>query len=236
MSAIYMIRHGQASFGNHNYDQLSERGVLQSRLLAQYLQRIGFRCDAAYAGRMVRQQDTARETLDLYAREGLAFPPLTVDEAFNEYNSASIILSHVQELAREDQSLDQDMKQIYTDRKAFQRVFERIMLKWIAGEDRKEGLDTWEAFRDRVWGGLKRIMAAHGKGRTVIIFTSGGPISAALQLALGISDEQTLRIAWQIVNASITKFVYNEERISLAAFNQTAHLDLERDASLMTYR
>ena len=79
-------------------------------------------------------------------------------------------------------------------------------------------------------------MAAHGKGRTVIIFTSGGPISAAMQLALGISDEQTLRIAWQIVNASITKFVYNEERISLAAFNQTAHLDLERDASLMTYR
>jgi broad specificity phosphatase PhoE len=236
MSSIYMIRHGQASFGERNYDRLSERGVLQSRLLARYWAKIGFRCDAAYAGRMVRQQDTAREILDLYTKDGLPFPELIVDEAFNEYNSASIILSHVQDLAGEDPALERDLKRIYTDKRAFQRVFERIMMKWIAGKDRRNGLDTWEEFRNRVWGGLRRIMAIHGKGRTVVVFTSGGPISAALQLALGISDEQTLRIAWQIVNASITKFLYNAERISLAGFNETAHLDLERDRSLVTYR
>jgi len=31
-----MIRHGQASFGSTNYDLLSETGIFQSRILAEY--------------------------------------------------------------------------------------------------------------------------------------------------------------------------------------------------------
>ena len=33
MATIYLVRHGQASFGKENYDQLSPRGWEQGRIL-----------------------------------------------------------------------------------------------------------------------------------------------------------------------------------------------------------
>ena len=54
---------------------------------------------------------------------------------------------------------------------------------------------------------------------------------------MGLSDEETIRIAWKIINSSVTKFLYNnKERITMTGFNNTAHLDLERDPGLITYR
>jgi broad specificity phosphatase PhoE len=37
MSEIYLIRHGQASFGSDNYDRLSPLGVRQAQCLAKHL-------------------------------------------------------------------------------------------------------------------------------------------------------------------------------------------------------
>ena len=63
MSTIYMARHGQASFGQDNYDQLSEKGRRQSQILAEYLIRTGLSFDAVYSGDMVRQKDTVHEVM-----------------------------------------------------------------------------------------------------------------------------------------------------------------------------
>jgi len=48
VSVIYMIRHGQASFGQRNYDVLSPTGILQARVLAGYLVQTGTVFDALY--------------------------------------------------------------------------------------------------------------------------------------------------------------------------------------------
>ncbi len=40
MTTIYLIRHGQASFGKSNYDELSENGEAQATLLGQYFKQI----------------------------------------------------------------------------------------------------------------------------------------------------------------------------------------------------
>ena len=37
MSAVYLVRHGQASFGAADYDQLSALGEQQARVLGQVL-------------------------------------------------------------------------------------------------------------------------------------------------------------------------------------------------------
>ena len=41
MSVLYVVRHGQASFFTDNYDQLSPKGVEQSRLLGKYWKKSG---------------------------------------------------------------------------------------------------------------------------------------------------------------------------------------------------
>ena len=82
---------------------------------------------------------------------------------------------------------------------------------------------------------MNKVMTENGRGKTVLVFTSGGPISAAFQMATGISDAGTLRVVWHIVNTSVSTFVYSGEQISLTTFNNRAHLDLEKDSSLVTY-
>ncbi|MBW1898934.1 MAG: histidine phosphatase family protein, partial [Deltaproteobacteria bacterium] len=80
-----MIRHGQASFGKENYDQLSKRGVDQSRILAEYLFGLGLRFDVLYAGTMKRHLETAEEFTRLYEKHNIQYPELKIFEEFNEY-------------------------------------------------------------------------------------------------------------------------------------------------------
>ena len=236
MGILYMIRHGQASFGSANYDRLSERGLLQSRILAEHLLAVGLAPDALYSGAMERQRDTAAAMSTLFGEKGVLLPELRIERAFDEYSSREIILSYVEAAGEGDLALKADLARYGQDRKAFQRIFEKIVMAWVKGEYRKPGIATWEEFRERVQAGIARVIGENGRGRTIVIFTSGGPISAALQGALNLTNEETLRTAWQIVNSSVTKFLYNGERITLSAFNGTAHLALKRDPALITYR
>ena len=236
MSTIMMVRHGQASFGEKNYDRLSRRGREQSRVLAEYMIRIGLSFDAVYAGDMVRQKDTAHEILAIYRLQDRNLPELKVLSEFNEYSSRDIIMAHIHDAAGEDPDLKADLKYIYDDKKAFQRVFEKIMMRWISGEADKPGVVRWQDFCGRVRTGLCKVMGDNGRGKTILICTSGGPISAAVQTALELSDEKALRIAWQIVNTSMTSFVYNDERMALTSFNNASHLALLNDPAWVTYR
>jgi hypothetical protein len=45
-----------------------------------------------------------------------------------------------------------------------------------------------------------------------------------------------MRLNWQIVNTSISRYMYNKERITMAGFNSIAHLDIAGDPALITYR
>lgn len=236
MSTLYLIRHGQASFGTDHYDRLSDTGFVQSDLLARYLLNIDQNFDTVYAGEMKRQIDTAEKVLSRYREAGRAVPALQILPEFNEYDSKGILKALVRDIARDDPGMEVDMAHFYKDKKAFQRIFEKVILRWITGGKEIPGVTSWQDFRERVARGMSKVMAENGRGKTVLVFTSGGPISAAFQMATGISDAGTLRVVWHIINTSVSTFVYNAEQISLTSFNNRAHLDLEKDSSLVTYR
>jgi len=236
MSLLYLIRHGQASFGTDHYDRLSERGLIQSELLGRHLLKIDQKFDSVYAGEMKRQIDTAEKVLSCCRAAGKEVPALQIIPEFNEYDSKGILKALVRDIARDDPDMETDMALFYQDKKAFQRIFEKVILRWITGGKEIPGVTSWQEFRERVAKGMRKVMADNGRGKTVLVFTSGGPISAAFQMATGISDEGTLRVVWHIVNTSVSSFIYNAEQISLTSFNNRAHLDLEKDSSLVTYR
>ncbi|NBR82040.1 MAG: histidine phosphatase family protein, partial [Betaproteobacteria bacterium] len=54
MGTLTLVRHGQASFGAANYDQLSTVGELQSARLGAYLAQQSLRFDAVYHGSLQR--------------------------------------------------------------------------------------------------------------------------------------------------------------------------------------
>jgi broad specificity phosphatase PhoE len=231
-----MVRHGQASFGKENYDQLSGRGRKQCGILADYLIRTKVAFDAVYTGDMARQQDTAWEIGATYQAHDLNLPERHIMPEFNEYSSRDIIMAHIRDVAQEDPGLKADLKRLYVDKKAFQRVFETIMVRWISGEMDKPGVTRWRDFREGVQSGMRKAMAKNGRKKKILICTSGGPISAAVQMALDLSDEKALRIAWHLANTSVTTFVYRGDRLELTAFNHTSHLELLNDPEMITYR
>ena len=73
MATIYLIRHGQASFGADDYDKLSPLGEKQAEHVGYYLRDHGITLDAAYSGDLKRQRRTAELAL--------ASQPATVEQS-----------------------------------------------------------------------------------------------------------------------------------------------------------
>ena len=233
---IYLIRHGQASFGHDDYDRLSPLGIRQARILARHLFFTGFKPHALYSGTMARQKDTAQEVLATYRNHGEDLPELELLSGFNEYDTAAIVTAMFPAMEAEDPSLRDELAGMYTSKISFKRIFEGAMLRWVTGEFDTPGIECWKDLKARVADSFRTIMERHGKGKTIAVFTSGGAIAASLANVLGISGDYAMRLNWQIINTSISRYMYNEERVTMAGFNSIAHLDLERDSSLITYR
>jgi len=232
MSVLYIIRHGQASFGQADYDRLSELGLRQARLTGQYLRATGVALDAAYAGGMARQRDTAGAVLAQLPQA----PALSVLPSLDEYDSAAIIQALLPAMLRENSALQKSLPGMYQDRRSFQAIYEAAMGRWIGGQYQTDGVETWRSFLARAQGALRQVLRDNQGGKTVAVFTSGGTISAILLYALGLLDQMALQMTWVIRNASISSFFYNQRGLTLSTFNSTAHLEQQAEPGLLTYR
>ena len=236
VSMIYLIRHGQASFGHDNYDRLSPLGIRQARILASHLLETGFQPHAFYSGALSRQVATAEEMIGWYRSNDRILPDLEIKTGFNEYDTTAIVTAMFPAMVMEDPSLNDDLARMYESKASFKRVFESAMLRWVTGKFDTPGVESWKDLVARVSGALMSIMQKHGSGKNIAVLTSGGAIAASLSYVLGIPGEYAMRLNWQVINTSISRYMYNEERITLAGFNSIAHLELARDPSLITYR
>lgn len=235
MSDLYLIRHAQASFGGANYDQLSDLGRRQARIVGEFLRQAGVRFNAVYSGSLERQTETARILISSFP-PGRAPLEVKALHGLNEYDSGKVIQGHMQDLVQEDPSMSDDLMKVFSDRRSLQRVLEKAMSRWVQGDRELPGLETYKAFTDRVRNALDTIMREAGRGSRVAVVTSGGPLSIAMQMALGLPAQEALQLAWQIRNASVSTFKFNASRITLSSFNSTAHLEIQGDPSLLTYR
>jgi broad specificity phosphatase PhoE len=236
MGEFFFFRHGQGSFGTGNYDRLSERGVLQAIILGQHLAACHIHFDAVYTGSLERQRDTARQVREGYLEKGIFFPELLVDESWNEIDSNQVWESQIRMMIQDEPRLLDEIKMNPGDKKAFQKVFSRVMDRWVSGDFDTPGGLTWKGFRQQVLQGLTYLCGTAGPSGKIAVFSSGGPISVAVQAALDLSGPKTLDLLWQLMNASITRFKWDGQRISLSGFNDITHLELKGDKTLITYR
>jgi len=235
MSELFLIRHAQASFNSSNYDRLSELGARQSEILGDYLGRIDIQFDAVHSGSMERQKATAAGCLDRLYAPGAA-PALRPAPEFDEYNAHLLIRTLAPSLIQEDPSMADAFANLYTDGQALKKVFETAMLRWVTGRVEIPGLETWTEFKARVRSGIDRVCTEHGRRARIGVFTSGGAICAAMQIALGLSDEESITLALLIRNASVSVFRHDGAALRLQSFNSVAHLELMKEQHLITYR
>jgi broad specificity phosphatase PhoE len=236
VSTLYLIRHGQASFGAADYDVLSERGAEQSRALGRQLARRGLRLDALYSGPRQRQLDTARHMAAAAAEVGEPMPEVAVVPELDEYPAIELFRIWLPRMASQDAELATAAGAMAsgapTMGDSVQAAFERITTRWARGELDTGDLETFACFCERVERGVRAVTEAQGRGRRIAMVTSGGPISVTLRSCLGLGDERTLRLSWVIANASLTELRWRGDELSLFGFNATYHLDPD----LVTYR
>lgn len=236
MGSLYLIRHGQASFGAADYDVLSPIGQRQAQLLGRHLADLGVRLDRCLAGSLQRQQDTARLALAQMAESGAPVPALETDPAFNEFDAEALMHGLLPSLLTDEPQALEVMRNAAQHRAEFQRLFARVIGHWLDGGRDPEGLEGWTTFLQRVEAGLQRVLDVAQGSEKIAIFTSGGVITALLHLITLMPASNAFEANWQIVNTSLSVLKFRGREVSLATFNSDTHLQLAKVPQLITWR
>ncbi len=236
MGSIYLIRHGQASFGADDYDKLSPLGVRQAQITGQHLADLGLRFDRCLSGDLSRQQDTAQHVMAQFSAAGLPAPTLEVDAAFNEFDAFAILDALLPGLLPDEPEALAAMHNAAHNPAEFQRIFELIIERWLSGTYDTPGLESWLGFVERAQAGLNRILDLAKGQQSIAVFTSAGTITALIHLLTQIPASDAFKLAWQIVNTSLSLLKFQGREVTLASFNSHAHLQLLKTPSLITYR
>lgn len=229
MATLYLIRHGQASFGQDNYDQLSPTGWQQGRILGRWMAgRVA--PGAIFGGALRRHRETVEAITTGY---GQSLPDMQVLTDLNEYDYLEVVHRLRPEWADRD-IMARDLAAFPNPAKAFQQTFEQAMARWVSGAYDQEYRESWEAFRGRVIRALDTVIE-WADGADVLVSTSAGPIAVMVQHLLELPDSRALAVNNVIVNTSVSRILYSGPRRSLAVFNNYSHLEAE-DPALVTYR
>jgi len=230
MGAIYLIRHGQASFGAANYDQFSDVGHQQGAVLGGALMERVTRVDGVITGSLQRHQATAASCLQAM---GLSMSP-QVHAGFNEFDHEDVIACAEPRYAGKVVMMA-DMAASGDPRRAFQKFFQDAVSRWVGGNHDDEYAEPWSVFKLRCVTALDDLVQATPPKGQSVVFTSGGTISVMCAHLLGLSDAQAFTINWTLANTGITKIVSGRDGLHLVSVNEHAHLE-GGEPGLLTYR
>ena len=238
MAAIYLVRHGQASFGKADYDQLSDIGCQQAQILGEFWQHYPAP-DKFYAGDLLRHNQTAEHFLSQLTASPTNKRPCSVitHSGLNE-------LDHIDVLTRYNpqwqnfKAMNDTIAKLPEANKFFQHEFNQAMTRWLSGKFDSEYRESWQQFKQRCITTLHEIIAQQSlnePAKNIIIFTSGGPISIIIQHILSLEDQQALAICQQLINTSVTKVLFSKQHLSIDYINNYSHLTL-KGCQWETYR
>lgn len=229
MSELFLVRHGQASLGADNYDQLSENGIRQSRVLGEYIAERDLAFDYLLTGTLVRH----RQTLDeLSAAAGLDGTDRAEHAGLNEYDFHSICRSYGELNAGDPLWLE--AQENPRDARAFYRLLRRALTAW-SEDDLPDPPETYAQFVDRVQRVATDIQHQASRGGRVLAISSGGAISQFIGCILGLSPGMVVELNLQARNTGVTQFFFNARKYNLLQFNGIAHLDHPQLRELISF-
>ena len=249
MITLLLARHGQASFGQENYDQLSELGITQAKKLGEHYGNTQRRIDAIFSGSLVRQRDSAEHFYQAYQSASKnnsstkpifdnSHPESCVLPVFDEFNHEDVFvksnptLSTQAQIAAELTRANQPMSKLG-------ELFGQAMQRWHAGEHDEEYLESWPQFSARAVQALEQLrnhvsaMQNLKPNSTVLVFTSGGVIAAITAHLLKQSSATAYQLTQSSVNTGVTSLIVQQQKLQLLSYNEHSHL-FSKGKSLVT--
>jgi broad specificity phosphatase PhoE len=238
MAVVYLIRHGQASFGKQDYDQLSPIGERQARVIGHHMHRFLPGLDCLCSGGMVRQDRSAEIAREAMGKEP---PPLRTVPAFAEYDHVALFRAYLPSFLSASDNQAGTLEELLEDRQQLERALRHVLTSWMQG-DPHEGppVLAWPEFCAGAGTALAKLLSDSGPKSRLAIFTSGGIISALLCSLLDLSAQRALGLAISLYNASITQLYCPADGgigdILLMGYNNITHLEMTGDRDLITFR
>ena len=221
MTSIYLVRHGQASFGKKDYDNLSETGRKQSFLLGEHFKRLKLNFDKIYVGTLKRQIQTSEQILKNYDNKiYIERTPL-----LNEYDVKSVLTGFVN-------GRDLTYDELHNKKKHFSLLRNSVMA-WSENKITYSVNETWDQFEKRAETFLN--LFKETKKNNILVISSGGTISMILRLLLNLPSNQFANFHFQIYNSSYSKIKINETGMALSLFNCISHLEMDGNSDIITY-
>lgn len=224
MGTIYLVRHGQASFGAADYDQLSPLGERQCQALGAYLQRQGLQFQAVLRGSLRRHRQSLAALQAGFGAAPQGWPDALEWPGLNEYDGEAVVrAAHTG--AMPDAHTPDGYRQHF-------RLLREGLLRWMAGQSQPEGLPPYRDWAAAVMAALDHVRAQCSGD--VLIVSSGGPISTMVAQILGAPAATSVTLNLRIRNSAVTEFAYNPKHCSLVVFNHLPHLPLPEKAAWIT--
>lgn len=224
MSELYLVRHGQASLGSDNYDQLSPLGHQQSQWLGEYFLERGIEFDAIVTGDMVRHRETAEGICRGLQSNGPTFP---VYAGLNEFDFHRIIASYVAQHPEQVLAQGSSVAQYF-------KYLKKAMRLWSVDGLRGELPESWLDFEHRVQESMVSLQQEY-YGKKVLAVSSGGAISMALGQILKAPSETVIELNLQTKNTAIAQCFFNKDVVRIASYNHVPHLDSRERVDKITY-
>lgn len=223
MAELFLVRHGQASFGADDYDRLSPVGEQQSVWLGEYFAQRDIAFDRVITGTLLRHAQTA----DAIFR-GLGAPPVprTIHPGLDEYDFHALFRA----LGEQHASLANLATQ---SRRDFFKALRQVLQLWTEGALDGRAPETWQAFQQRV--AEARAAIQHSGAQRVLVVSSGGVIAALTQQILQAPDATAIALNMQIRNSSVSHYFFNRDTLQLSSFNGIGHLDTLERREFQTY-
>jgi broad specificity phosphatase PhoE len=221
MGTLYLVRHGQASFGAADYDRLSELGHRQCAELGRWMRDRGLTFEGVLRGTLRRH----RESLAAIAGEMPGLPEATEWPALNEYDGEAVLRAVLRE-PLPPPTTPEGYRQHF-------RTLRDGLLKWMAGEVQPAGMPTWTQWVDGVASALDHVKDRHAGD--VLLVSSGGPISTAVAHVLGAPPQAVVELNLRLRNSAITEFTFTPKRHALVSFNTLPHLDAAERRDWVTH-
>ena len=223
MAELYLVRHGQASFGAENYDELSPTGRTQSLWLGEYFTQADLRFDRVVIGTMQRHRQTADA---IVSAMGGPQVEIAQDAGLNEYDFQALFD------ALGEEGLPQGLSAT-SSKRDFYKGLRHVLQLWA--DDRLPGVvpETWHQFHARVE--RARLAIQRTGGKRVLVVSSGGPIAVTAQQVLQAPAASAIALNMQIRNSSLCQYVFNDSAMSLVSFNSVPHLERAERHEFVTY-
>ena len=246
MTTILLARHGQASFGQENYDQLSELGEVQAQMLGQHYATTQRRIDAIFTGSLVRQQDSARHFWERYQSSigssndndlavtpaiDLNAPQSYVLPQFDEFNHKDVFIKADPAFGSQG-AIAAEIAKAEVPMMRLAVLFEQAMQRWHAGDNDHDYIESWPQFNERAKQALEQVRIQVAKlnlngDSTVLVFTSGGVIAAIAAQLLQQGSQTAYQLNKSLVNTGVTAITLKDQGARLLSLNEYSHLFAE---------